>query len=439
MIRYIIGLSLFSGLLLFACNKSTIVGSEILDDDFVDVAYTDTFSIKAKTIAGDSARMYPISSSLFLLGNIDDPVFGRSNTEVYTQIRKLFDIPEMSNAVLDSVVLSVSLNSDGLWGDSMALHTVEVYELGESLVDYDSLYTNQQFGKGMLLGSKTFNPFFPDTATVVFNADTARYNNLLRIPLDQSFGEKLLSDTLALQNDTLIQNLTNGLVIRSTASNTSVFGISTFVVPDEFTNKVVLYFTRNGSEKEEHIMTLGGKRSMYVENDRSGTLLESFLDDPQKGDSVLFLSGMLNSYIDLEIPVLDGLENRLINYAELEFTVNNELSGNPYEPIERIYAYNIDENGNRAYIYDLNIAILQSTINYYGGELGEKETVEGNTLERYRINVTNELKRRIDENDTRTTIRLIPYLSTQRANRSIFYGPGNTEYPPRLKITFTQQ
>jgi hypothetical protein len=169
MIKNLLGLSLLLGLVLAACSKSTIVGSEILSDDFVDVAFTDTTTIKLLNIKADSTRVYPPGNSIFLLGDIEDPVFGKTSTEVYTQIRKLFDIPDMENAVLDSVVLSVSVNSSGFWGDSLAIQEIEVYELGESIVDYDSIYSNQQFQKGMFLGSKSFNPALTDTAAVIVN------------------------------------------------------------------------------------------------------------------------------------------------------------------------------------------------------------------------------------------------------------------------------
>lgn len=441
MIRYLLGISLIAGLLLSACNESTIVGSEILGDDFVDVGYTDTFTLKSSIIPGDSARVYPTSNSLFLLGNIDDPVFGKSSTEVYTQIRKIYDIPDIDNAILDSVVLSIGINNDGFWGDSLAEHTVEVFELNESLIEYDSIYTNQQFEKGMLLGTKSFNPYFTDTSTVIFQEDTSSYVNIFRMPLEKSFGEKLLADTLALQNDTLIQELTNGLVIRSTTGTSSVFGMSTSVVLDDYTNKLVLYFTNNGSEPEQYVLTLGGKRGTYIETDRSGTVLQQFMDDPQGGDSLLFISGLLNNYIDLEIPYFEDLnkDEVMINYAELELTLNTEDVNAAYEPVERIYAYNVDEEGTRSYVYDLLIALQDGSIAYFDGELVEEETENGNTIAKYNINLTNELKRRIDEGDTGTKIRLIPYLSTQRANRSVLYGTGSSAHPAKLKVTFTQQ
>jgi hypothetical protein len=439
MIKYFFGLSLFAGLLLIACNKSTIVGSEILTDDYVDVGFTDTFSIKTLNIEADSARIYPATNTLLLLGSIEDPVFGNSYTEVYTQLRKIYDIPDMSNSVLDSVVLSVRIDPSGFYGDTMASQTLEVYELGESLIDYDSIYTTQQFQKGMFLGSKTFNPNANDTTIFYFNGDTSKYTGIFRIPLDYSFGERLLADTARLQNDTLIQELTNGLVFKSTASNSAVFGISNGVFLDNYNNKVILYFTRGDTVSVQHILTLGGKRGLYIDHDRSNSVMGPYLNNEEGSDTLLFLSGMQNNNIELSIPNLDGLDDLLINYAEIEFYINSSLMHPSYDRIDQVYAYNVGEDGKNAYIYDLNIGISSNLLGYFDGTVEETVNDEGTILYKYNINITNELKKRIEEEDTETKIRIVPKLSTDRAYRSVLYGPGSHKYPAKLKITYTQK
>lgn len=424
-----------------ACSKSTIVGSEILSDDFVDVHYTDTFKIKTLNVDGDSARIYPASNSLFLLGSVDDPVFGKSTTEAYTQLRRLFDISELENISLDSVVLSMGINTYAFWGDTMADQSIEIYELNESLIDYDSIYSTQQFEKGMYLGGKTYNPYLVDTAAVIFRGDTFYYPNICRIQLDQSFGEKLLGDTLALQSDTLIQELTNGLVIKSTSSTSSVFGVSNSIYLDDYTNKVILYYTQDDTVSYSYALTLGGKRGLYIENNRSGTLLEDYIGNEPGSDSLLFLTGMLNSNVEVQIPDLDYLndEDKMINYAELEFYINKSVWNSPYELVDQIYAYNVSQDGDISYVYDLSISLLQSVTTYFDGTIEEVELEDGSSVMKYNINLTNEIKKRIRENDMGTLISLAPYLSADRAYRSVLYGPGSSVYPAKLKITYTQQ
>ena len=439
MSKFITGFALLAGLLLYSCNESTLVGTEILEGDFVDVGFTDTSTLKAFNVLTDSARIYPATNTLFLLGAVNDPVFGKTSTEIYRQIRKIFDIPDLDGAVLDSVVVSIGLNPSGLWGDTLVRHTVEIYELGESLTGYDSIYTHQQFSKGMLLGTKTFNPFLQDTATLVLDGDTLTYNNLLRIRLDQAWGEKLLADTLALANDTLIQELTNGLVIRSTPEGNSFFGIDNTIYLDDITNKIILYCNQGDTLYTRCILTLGGKAGLYIEHDRSQSMVKDYLNNPEGSDTLLFLSGLRNTGFRMELPYLDGLEDLLINYAELEFYTAVPEGLLPHEKVQQIHTLNIDTDGSKSYITDLNYSILKNLISYYDGVIEEVESDEGTMLYRYRINFTNELKRRIEEQDTETQLLFLPSLSTDRAYRSVLYGPGHEKYPARLKITYTNR
>ena len=439
MIKYFAGFSLLAGLVFFSCSKSTIVGSEILTGDYVDVGYMDTITLKALNMVSDSARIYPATNTLFLLGAVDDPVFGKSSTEVYRQIRKLYETPDLEGAVLDSVVLSLGINPLGYWGDTLAMHEIEIYELGESLIDKDSIYTSQRFEKGALLGTKTLNPYLQDTAVIIISEDTLSFNDIIRIRLDQAFGENLLANPVALQNDTLIQELTNGLVIRSTPTGNSFFGMDNSIFLDDITNKLILYYSQGDTLQSKHVLTLGGKGGMYIENDRTASTVADYLNNEEGSDTLLFISGLRNTGFQMELPYLEGLDDLLINYAEMEFYATTPEGSLPYDKVAQIYALNVDEEGNRSYTRDLNISIVNNLVTYYDGTEKEVEQADGTIIQRYRINFTNELKRRIEEGDTASKILFVPALNTDRAYRSVLYGPGHSQYPAKLKITFTKR
>lgn len=438
MIKYFIGLSLAAGLLITACSKSTILGTEILDEDFVNVEYSDQTAMLIKNTRADSVRTFPTINQLFILGNIDDPVFGKSFTEVYAQLKKIYEAPLLQGAYLDSVVLSIGINRDGFWGDTLADHTLEIYELGESIDFYDTLYTSQQFSKGSLLGSRTFNPYTLDTSTVIIGTDTTQYQNIIRVALDKDFGNKLFLDTLALDNDTLLTELTNGLLMRSLVNGNSVIGINSGIYLDDYTNKLIFYYTQEGASKS-HSITLGGKRGQYVSRDLSGSTVSDFIYNGDSNDSLLYISGLVNTNILIEIPDLTEWENKLINYAELEFYVAEPAESLPYEKIQQLYLYNRTESGKLALTTDLNISLTQNAPGYFGGSIKEVTDENGLNLQKYNINVTNELKSRITQNDTNTAMILSPYLTQGRANRSVLYGTGHSTYPAKLKITYTKQ
>ena len=439
MIKYFVGLSLLLGLVISSCSKSTIVGSDILKDDFVNVSYIDSSTLRVLNLKDDSIRIYPLSSGYFLLGSIDDPVFGKTTSEMYVQVRKLFDLPNMENVVLDSVVLSLNINPAGLWGDSLAEQSIEVYELGESINDYDSIYTNQKFEKGMLLATSSYVPFDSDTSYVIYGTDTLNQNNTYRIPLDLSFGEKLLSDTTSLNNDTLITNLTNGLLLKAQSSSNSVFGISSAIFLDDYSNKIILYYTKDDTLQLSYPLTLGGKRGVYYEHDHEAAMVSSFFNNPVASDSLLFLAGMQNCNISIEIPYLNELEDKLINFAELEFYTVNLDEKVPGDIVQQFYLYNLQDDGSLKYVDDLSIAITSGNINYFNGFPVEESQENGLILKKYNFNITNELKKRIEEGNTETKMILKPYLSQAKANRSVLYGPGNSEFAAKLKITYTTE
>ncbi|MCB0562607.1 MAG: DUF4270 family protein, partial [Phaeodactylibacter sp.] len=77
-------------LTVFSCSDPTLVGAGLLDDDRVDVGFSDTLSISSSSFINDSIRTYsPFTSSqldYYLFGNFTDPVFGRSSSSIYAQV-----------------------------------------------------------------------------------------------------------------------------------------------------------------------------------------------------------------------------------------------------------------------------------------------------------------------------------------------------------------
>ena len=86
---------LLAGFCLFnACNDPTSIGSDLLEGDQLDLDYTDTLTIISKTVRdADSVITFSTSSSTpasfrlsaYLAGNFDDPIFGRSESSIYSE------------------------------------------------------------------------------------------------------------------------------------------------------------------------------------------------------------------------------------------------------------------------------------------------------------------------------------------------------------------
>jgi hypothetical protein len=67
--------------------KDNNVGKGLLsEEDLLGLSLIDTVSITSKTILADSLRTDEVSENM-LLGSYVDPVFGKTQAEIYTQVR----------------------------------------------------------------------------------------------------------------------------------------------------------------------------------------------------------------------------------------------------------------------------------------------------------------------------------------------------------------
>ena len=176
----------------FSCNKTTEkVGNGLLSEsDLIGVYYTDTIQIICHSEPIETMNTKGLSSSL--LGSMVDPVMGRTDANIFTQLHISSTNQDFgSEVVVDSIVLQLGIT--GYYGDTTTLQTIHVYELDESL-SMDSNY--RQFDdinvKSLdLANGYQFTPH-PKTYHHIIGTDTID-QALIRIPLDISFGEYLTS------------------------------------------------------------------------------------------------------------------------------------------------------------------------------------------------------------------------------------------------------
>lgn len=133
---------LFCVVVAFAsCSKSPEnIGVDFQsEDDYVDLQFTDTVEMQCYSALADSIGTACVTP---LIGSIMDPVFGLTTAGFYTQLHISNQTPALDSAVIDSVVLLLSMN--GYYGDTTTMQTFNVYELADSLSspEYASYYSN---------------------------------------------------------------------------------------------------------------------------------------------------------------------------------------------------------------------------------------------------------------------------------------------------------
>lgn len=446
-------LGLVCGLVfLTGCQDQTIVGYELVQGESLNVEYCDTFGLKAKTIESDYSQLATYrqgtNSQTLLIGHLDDPYFGKTSSQAFmeTRIYGVTSLPDYTGATFDSLVLVLSLDTLGTYGD-VGTHDIEVYRVIEDMQDIDTVYANQSFETEMtpigVRNNVTINA--KDSTTIINHSDGEEIvlEPQLRIKLNEEFGQMLLADTNAVKSDTLFTEFLSGINIRSKNANNSMFGIDVNSdTSGDFQTALVMYYTID-TVKYSYQYYVGLTRSSYITQDISGTPVESSLDDYTQGEEQVYIQSNLGTNIEFDLSTVMSYSDKLINKVELDIYMA-DLPGDDldkYYPCEDIIASSRDENGNLSVVQDVELAISASSTTsarrlIYGGYLEEVE-LNGITVKRYTVNLTKHIHY-LHDNPTEPQNIVFTVLSrAERPTRSILYGPGHAEYPAKLKVTYT--
>ena len=205
---FIVALVAFS-----SCKKTPeVIGTELQpESSMITVAFTDATDIVANTENITSVA----STNLYMLaaGNMNDPLFGISNFDFYTQISLTTESQTWGNsAVADSVVLNLCYS--GYFGDTTEYLTFKVFELTETMVADTSYKSNKTFEYDpVILADYSFSPR-PLTAP-----DTILDRGVLRIPVNPSLGNKMIANEANMINNTKFKEFFKGLYIDCEQTN----------------------------------------------------------------------------------------------------------------------------------------------------------------------------------------------------------------------------
>ncbi len=439
-----------------ACTDPTTLGADLLEGDEAEVGFTDTLSVKATTVLNDSVLVYTYASSIlpltgYLIGDMIDPIFGKSKSQIYTQMARAFAIPDRSNTKLDSIVLVLPYNKAGNYGDLTQNYGISVHRITEYIKEQQNFYSNASFSSSMAsLGAANFVPNL-DSVTIFdytrSKQDTFKLGAQLRIPLDRALGEELLKlDSATLARDTTFYGYFNGLHLKPTTTNQ---GILSFNLTDGVAG-VFVYYTKNDTIKTQLKFNFrpsisAAARVVKFEQDRKNTVVERYAKNPNLGDSLLFVQGMAGVTTQLEIPYLENLQGAVINKAELEVRIAT-LPGDDlsiFKPAPQLFLYTKDDNGNVVAIDD--VLIFQAiddrnrdngkTLNaFYGGI-----PIDGNPGEPqlYRMNISTHFQNIISKKRNNILYLNIPSRQ-QQPQRVVLYGAKHPLYSIKLKVAYTK-
>lgn len=361
--KYFLFVVITVGIFLCGCKKEIDEIGLNLQEGLLNATYIE-IPITAHSCLDDS--IYTKNLIYTLVGDIQDPVFGKTNAGFCAQFALQGSNTSFTGAVLDSVVLAMQYA--GYYGDTLCGLQMGVYELTEKL-DKDSYYScdNQpaHHGQNLVYSSSSILPQ-PNTKVFVDSVTNAAH---MRVRLSNSFGNKLLQlPTSTLATTEAFQEEFYGLVIKATCNGT---GNLCYISPTAAMSGIMVYYKVNGeSKKYTFPVTTACTRYNFFTHDYTSASQDFqrqvIQGDTTLGEETLYVqaTGGVKTHVDLT-PVAQWMKGKhiVINKAELIMT-NVRPNDGYFEQPNGLGIQRVLSGGATTYVPD--DATYTST-SYFGG------------------------------------------------------------------------
>ncbi|MBP6431702.1 MAG: DUF4270 family protein [Ferruginibacter sp.] len=482
----------------WGCTKldTTTLGGDLIPIVDNVNTFADTLDITAtQGIFADTTRTNLLNDHV--LGTIsNDPLFGTTKADIYVQFKPSFYPFRYGNlgdtlAGLDSVVLCIAYK--GYWGDPSQLQNLEVKQIDDrnfsdstQIFDITTYIPNARriSYKPNVIGGSIGNAIvdirkLKDTIPVggsLLAANKAKVVRQIRIKLSQSYAAGLFSnDTGAvapLISDSNFRSIYHGLGIFATGGGNALM----YTTLNDENTRLEIHFRKKNAGKIDTVFTsfrvnVTGSKNIplsaaanNITRNRSGYPAEN------PTPSELYLQTTPGTYINLSIPGISTLSNRVIHRAEI---VVQQIPHHPiYDTMFRVpdYVYldlidttttpnwkpiYYDLNPNTFYDPDLPLSMFPNQIDYpyYGAYRRDKIDQFGNAIRFYNINVTRHLQRIVTNRTPNYSFRLyapyiinysrfpfggIPYPNNIALGRAKIGSGSNPNYKMYLRIIYSK-
>lgn len=449
-----------------ACNDPSNLGSELIEGDFSNIQFTDTLTVATLNVPQESIFTYTNNTasqpSTYLVGNIDEPVFGSAKASTYMSFVLGFTSQaggaDFSDAVFDSLVLSLVYDSLRTYGDTLIPQDFVVHQVTEEMDNTEEYYFSDrgfEVDEANPIGEKlNFLPQPKSNIVTILDEDTTTMIPNLRIKLNEQLGldlmDTLVYDSAAYSTSEMFRQLFPGLKVSSTVPNASILGFNL----GSSLSYLRLYYTRDTTELTYTFgLSTQSVRYSEYEHDYSGSVVETFINDPIASDSLTFVQGMSGTNVKIDFPSISSLEDIIVNKAELEFTaafIPGDDTIN-YSPPTRIALTYLGDDGNYYFIEDVLLSLAVSDLESFGGSPVAVDE-NGMYIQKYTMNISNYIQDLIDCTDSQglisnclsnnavdNSLYLQIYTKNQFPTRGVFYGGSHSQYPVKLNLTYTQQ
>lgn len=345
-----------------SCKKTPKkIGQDLQpNNSLITVSFSNSQDIEASTFNVPSLSTKNLNYAF--TGNMQDPVFGNTNLDFYTQFRlSTSSLTWGDNAVTDSVVLCLCYN--GYYGDTTDKQlTVRVFEIAESMSADTAYKSNMTLQcETEELGNLTFvpRPLTPMDSTID--------RGVLRIPMSNSIGDKLIVNG-PYENNTAFKDFFHGLHVICDKNDTPASVIS-FNLNHTYSYLRVYYHNDNDTLKYDFVVKSSDVRFNHYTHDYTNSEIEFYQTDQQK----LYVQGASGTRVWVNFPNLqewaDSLKSNIaINDAKLVLSSAVDANDTLYIPPTKLVAAGAKFDADTSYVI-----IPDQLINaeYFGGTYNE--------------------------------------------------------------------
>lgn len=424
-----------------SCDESSVIGLDVQPaNDLLNIEYQDTTTLFTKTLKVDSLRTDEtlIITADALLGIYQDPVFGKTTASLYTQLRLPTNNPSFgTNPAIDSVVLAL-VYDPVYYGKTQRLEQkVNVYQVSEDIKIENTYYSNNTLSTSTddLANNYGFTPQ-PTKSLTVFNEVLKPQ---LRIPLSNSFGLSIISDSVNLVSNTTFQSFMKGLYI--TTENTpgliSAEGnILHFKMADTQT-KLSIYYHNDSDDSLKYDLGLGSvARFSRFTHDYSTAIDDSLAAQlsatPPVQNDVVFIQSMAGVKTSIQLPYILNWAKQssvAVNKAELVIKVNTGASYqlDTFAAPPKLVLFGVNADGTNFVLPD-----AAEGDNYFGGSYNS-------STHEYHFNIARYIQQVLTGKRENGGLQLLAASGAINANRVVIGGGGSiSPYRMKLNIGYTK-
>jgi hypothetical protein len=265
---------IFSGLLMVSCDSDVDQGNFVVGSDYLaitnKVITIDTLTIDVSTVKLDS--LVTSSQSRILVGNYEDPLFGKVKSDSYFQFStESFNLysqnsdTEATGYVFDSIAMIMRYD-DYYYADTTKVQTLNIHRVTKNFkpnVNDNSFYNNSSLTyNDVSLGSVTYKP-------KPIGKDS------VNIKMDNEFGKELFSkfNNKEITTSAEFTEYLKGFVLKSSSTATSS------VIGFNMSSVLRLYYSKgiggtDDNYSKDFTIIDQSKQFNAISSDRTGTIIQ---------------------------------------------------------------------------------------------------------------------------------------------------------------------